>query len=110
MALGLRYRRLFSFGSASLTRTLARFRIQPWRARTVGWTVAACVIALITLKLALVADLTLIAQYAPHDDSLYVTRAYYLLRGEAFGPYNSHVLVKNPGLSFVIAGMRAVDV
>jgi hypothetical protein len=60
----------------------------------------------IAAKLVLVSDLAVIVQYAPHDDGLYVMRAYYLLTGEGFGPYDPRTLVKLPGMSFWLAGTR----
>ena len=65
---------------------------------------------LLALKIVLSMDLTVQASYSPHDDTLYVERAAHLLSGEAFGPYDSRLLVKYPGLSLWVAGMRAVGV
>ena len=50
------------------------------------------------------------ASYSPHDDTLYVERAAHLLAGEAFGPYDSRVLVKYPGMSLWVAGMRSMGI
>jgi hypothetical protein len=71
------------------------------------WLAAA---ALILAKLMLVADLSVEILFSPHDDSLYVERAFYLLRGEAFGPYDSRTLVKYPGISLWLAAMRAAGI
>jgi hypothetical protein len=71
------------------------------------WSVLAlCVL----LKAALVSDLGVVIRFSPHDDSLYVSRAYSLLNGEAFGPYDSHTLSKLPGISLWLAGSRLVGV
>ncbi len=60
----------------------------------------------IGLKLVLVSDLSVLVQYAPHDDGLYVARAYHLLTENGFGPYDARTLVKLPGMSFWLAGGR----
>lgn len=62
--------------------------------------------ALAGLKLALVSDLSVQIIYAPHDDAIYLERAFHLLHGEGFGPYDSRILVKLPGLSLWLAGLR----
>ncbi len=67
-------------------------------------------VALILVKLALVSDLSVQMEYFPHDDSLYVDRAYYLLHGEGFGPYDSRTLLKYPGLSFWLAATRSLGI
>src|SRR6266852_5919779 len=66
----------------------------------------AALAALIVVKAALVSDLAVNIQFFPHDDSLYVLRAFHLLNGEAFGPYDSHTLSKLPGFSLWLAGAR----
>ena len=60
---------------------------------------------LIAFRLAVTADLTLQVLYGPVDDGLYVSRAFHLLQGEAFGPYDSRLLAKLPGLSLWMAGV-----
>ena len=65
---------------------------------------------LILVKATLVSDLSVHIAYFPHDDSAYVMRAFHLLRGEAFGPYDSHTLSKLPGISFWLAGVRLLGV
>jgi hypothetical protein len=60
----------------------------------------------IGLKMILVSDLAVLIQYAPHDDGLYVVRAYHLLTSGDFGPYDARTLVKLPGMSFWLAGGR----
>lgn len=67
-------------------------------------------IALIGIRLLLTSDLSVQINYAPHDDSLYVLRAYHLLRGEAFGPYDARILVKYPGISLWLAGTRSLGI
>jgi hypothetical protein len=80
-------------------------QMNPQQRDTVFWAAAAI---LVLVKLALVADLSVEIKYAPHDDSLYVERAYHLLRGEGFGTYDSRTLIKYPGLSFWLAGSRSL--
>lgn len=67
-------------------------------------------VVLVAARLALSADLSVHVVYSPHDDSLYVERAYHLLRGEAFGPYDSRVLAKYPGLSLWLAGTGVLGI
>jgi hypothetical protein len=78
-------------------------RLGAWRE---AWPFMIALLLVVAVKLALVSDLSLLVQYAPHDDTLYVMRAYHLLMGEGFGPYDARVLAKNPGLSFFIAATR----
>lgn len=66
--------------------------------------------ALIGIKLVLGSDLSVQMNISPHDDSMYVERAYHLLHGEAFGPYNSRILVKYPGISLWLAGTRSLGI
>ena len=71
---------------------------------TAAFWLAALVLAV--LKLWLVSDLTLQIVYTPADDTAYVLRAWHLLRGEGYGPYDATLLVKYPGLSLWIAAMH----
>lgn len=64
------------------------------------------VVVLVLLKCALISDLPLQISYAPHDDALYVERAWHLLSGGAYGAYDSRILVKYPGISIWLAGAR----
>jgi hypothetical protein len=73
------------------------------------WFVAVLVVA-IALKMVLVSDLTVLIQYNPQDDGLYVARAYHLLQDNGFGPYDARTLVKLPGMSFWLAGVRLLVV
>jgi hypothetical protein len=76
-----------------------------------GWQPAlfwAGMIALIGFRLLLTSDVSTQINYAPQDDSLYVTRAFQFLRGEAFGPYDPRILVKYPGLTFWLATTRTL--
>lgn len=68
------------------------------------------VVGLILIRLALTADLSVLVVYAPHDDGLYVSRAFHLLSGNAFGPYDSRVLVKFPGISLWLAANRLLGI
>jgi hypothetical protein len=64
--------------------------------------------AAIGFKAVLVSDLSLVFLFSPHDDSLYVGRAFALLEGHALGAYDSHTLSKLPGISLWLAGMRFI--
>lgn len=66
--------------------------------------------ALIALKFGLISDISVEIIYGPHDDSLYVERAYHLLQGEGYGPYDSRLLIKYPGISFWLAGTRLLGI
>lgn len=44
--------------------------------------------------------------YSPHDDDLYVSRAFYLLLDGSLGPYDARLLVKQLGISLWLAGSR----
>lgn len=71
------------------------------------WLAAAC---LLFVRLWLGSGLSVQITFAPHDDSLYVERALHLLSGEGFGPYDSRMLVKYPGLSIWLAGLAALGI
>ena len=73
------------------------------------WAFFVALAAFAMLKLALVSDLSPNMVFWPHDDSLYVMRAFHLLNGAGFGPYDSRVLAKLPGLSLWLAGLRQLD-
>lgn len=70
----------------------------------------AIICLVILIRLALTSDLAVQMRYNPHDDGLYVSRAYHLLLGEAMGPYDAHLLVKFPGFSFWLAGIRFLGI
>lgn len=57
-------------------------------------------------RLALLHDIELPMVNAPHDGSLYVSRAYYLVTAGNFGPYDGRLFVKDPGSSLFIAISR----
>lgn len=65
-------------------------------------------ILLAVMKLLMVSDLNVVLVYGPHDDSLYVRRAFELLSGNGFGPYDSRTLVKLPGMSLWLALERTL--
>jgi hypothetical protein len=65
---------------------------------------------LIGLKLFLIADVQIDIRLSPHDDSLYVKRAFSLLHGVYLGPYDSHTLSKLPGISLWLAAVRLVGI
>ncbi len=56
----------------------------------------------------LTADLVSTATYSPHDSSLYVQRASWLLTDGTFGPWTERTLIKLPGFSYLIAGFAAL--
>jgi hypothetical protein len=58
------------------------------------------------LRLFLVHDIELPMVNSPHDGSLYVSRAYYLVTAGNFGPYDGRLFVKDPGSSLFIAISR----
>jgi len=68
----------------------------------------AALAAIVGLKLALVAGLPVHIVFSPHDDSLYLSRAVHLLNDGSFGPYDSRVLAKLPGISIWLAGLRGL--
>lgn len=66
--------------------------------------------AVILVKAILISDITVQITSNPHDDNLYVLRAYHLLRGEAFGDYDARALAKLPGISFWLASIRGLGI
>lgn len=68
------------------------------------------VIAMVLLKLSLVSGSAVQMVYSPHDDGLYVSRAFHLLMGGSFGPYDARLLVKLPGISLWMAGIRLLGI
>lgn len=68
----------------------------------------AVLVALILLRFALTADLSVPVEFSRYDENLYVARAYHLLMGAGMGPFDSLVLAKLPGMSLWIAGLRAL--
>jgi hypothetical protein len=65
---------------------------------------------LVLIKLALVSDLAVQMIYTPHDDGLYVSRAYHLLEDGTFGAYDARLLVKLPGVSLLLASVRLLGI
>jgi hypothetical protein len=68
------------------------------------------VIALVIARYMFTAGQGPIVIYAPHDDWLYVLRAYHLLTDGTLGPYDARTLVKLPGISFFLAGNRLLAI
>lgn len=66
--------------------------------------------AFVVIRFIMTADIGLRVLYAPHDDLLYITRAYYLLTDGSLGPYDARTLVKLPGFSFFLAGNRLLGI
>lgn len=64
------------------------------------------VTALVLLKLLLLSGSAVQMVYSPHDDGLYVSRAFHLLIDGGLGPYDARLLVKQPGISLWLAGNR----
>lgn len=77
------------------------------RSNTFLWVACGC---LILIKLALVSDLAIPMIYSPHDDGLYLSRAYHLLKDGTYGPYDARLLVKVPGLSLLLAAVRRLGI
>ena len=77
------------------------------RSNTFLWVACGC---LILIKLALVSDLAIPMIYSPHDDGLYISRAYHLLQDGTYGPYDARLLVKVPGLSLLLASVRLLGI
>lgn len=48
--------------------------------------------------------------YGPHDDSLYLERAFSILTNGNYGEYDSRLFVKLPGLSLFLAGLRSIGI
>jgi hypothetical protein len=71
------------------------------------WVVCVC---LILIKLALVSDLAIQMLLSPHDDGLYVSRAYHLLKDGTYGPYDARLLIKLPGVSILLAFVRRLGI
>jgi hypothetical protein len=67
-------------------------------------------IVLAVVRLITVSDLNVPIIYGPHDGLLYVSRAFHLLLGHGFGPYNSQLLIKHPGISIWIYLVRLTGV
>jgi hypothetical protein len=65
---------------------------------------------LVLLKLFMLSGTAVPMFLSPHDSGLYVSRAFYLLKDGSFGPYNSQLLIKQPGLSLWLAGIRLLGV
>ena len=61
---------------------------------------------IIIFRFALTADLGVHTIYAPHDELLYILRAYSLLTDGSLGIYDARTLVKLPGFSFFLAALR----
>lgn len=68
------------------------------------------VVVLVLLKLLLLSGTAVSMGYAPHDDGLYMTRAYHLLMDGGLGSYDSRLLVKQPGISLWLAGSRLLGI
>lgn len=77
------------------------------RSNSFLWVACGC---LILIKLALVSDLAVPMIYSPHDDGLYISRAYHLLEEGTYGPYDARLLVKLPGLSLLLAAVRRLGI
>ena len=75
-----------------------------------SWIFWPLALALIAARLIVTSDLSVQIIFSPHDDSLYVTRAFELIEGNGFGPYDSRVLVKYPGISLWLAIVRILGI
>lgn len=65
---------------------------------------------LILVKLILIAGNPVQMAWAPHDDGLYMLRAFYLVMDGSMGPYDSKLLIKLPGISLWLAGTRSLGI
>lgn len=65
---------------------------------------------LILGKLILVAGNPVQMAWAPHDDGLYMLRAFHLVMDGSMGPYDSKLLIKLPGISLWMAGSRTLGI
>lgn len=68
------------------------------------------VVFLILVKLALISGNPVQIAWAPHDDGLYMLRAFYLVMDGSMGPYDSKLLIKLPGISLWMAGSRLLGI
>lgn len=68
------------------------------------------VTVLVLLKLLLLSGSAVQMVYSPHDDGLYVSRAFHLLMDGSLGPYDARLLVKLPGISLWLAGNRLLGI
>ena len=66
--------------------------------------------ALVLLKLFLVSGSAVPMTFSPHDDSLYLLRAFHLLTDGSLGPYDGRLLIKQPGISLWLAGVRLLGI
>ncbi|MDB5763998.1 MAG: hypothetical protein JWQ21_2993 [Herminiimonas sp.] len=66
--------------------------------------------ALVLFKFILMSGEAVQMVYSPHDDGLYVSRAFHLLLDGNFGPYDARLLVKLPGFSLWLAGTRLLGI
>lgn len=65
---------------------------------------------LIGIKLFLVANNSIFMVYGPHDDSLYLERAFSILVNGHYGDYDARLFVKLPGLSLLLASLRSIGI
>ena len=68
------------------------------------------IILLILARLILTSDLSVEMTFSPWDDNLYIKRAYHLLIGEAFGPYDGRLFGKYLGISIWISLIRFLGI
>lgn len=65
---------------------------------------------LVLAKFALTREFTVQALFAPHDDLLYVERAFRLLQDGTLGTFDARTLSKPPGFSILLALLAAAGV
>jgi hypothetical protein len=68
------------------------------------------VVILALLKLILVSGTAVPMTFSPHDDSLYLLRAFHLLMDGDLGAYDARLLIKQPGISLWLAGVRLLGI
>lgn len=68
------------------------------------------VLVLVLSKLFLLSGSAVQMVFSPHDDGLYVSRAFHLLMDGSLGTYDARLLVKQPGISLFLAGNRLIGI
>lgn len=75
-----------------------------------AWLLWFGVSVLVLLKLFMLSGSAVQMVYSPHDDGLYVSRAFHLLMDGSLGSYDARLLVKQPGVSLFLVGNRLLGI
>lgn len=75
-----------------------------------AWLLWFGVSVLVLLKLFMLSGSAVQMVYSPHDDGLYVSRAFHLLMDGSLGSYDARLLVKQPGISLFLVGNRLLGI